>query len=79
MVSENIPPVDYHTTTADEMFQQVLALMTEYEYGSVTEAVATASAVALNLDEVELAQIFVEQLAEQAIKTARQHCHDKFR
>lgn len=46
------------------MFQQVLTVMTEYEWNSVADAVATASAIALNRDEAELAQTLADQLAE---------------
>lgn len=38
--------------------------MTEYECESVADAVATASAIALNRDEAELAQIIADQLAD---------------
>lgn len=60
-----MPPDGYQTiTVSDEVFQQVVAVMTEYECESVADAVATASAVALNRDEAELAQILADQLAE---------------
>ena len=60
-----MPPEGYQTiTVSDEVFQQVLAVMTEYECDSVADAVATASAIALNRDEAELAQILADQLAE---------------
>jgi hypothetical protein len=60
-----MPPDGYHTTTvSDEAFQQVLAVMTEYVCESVADAVATASAITLNRDESELAQILSDQLAE---------------
>jgi hypothetical protein len=60
-----MPPDGYRTiTVSDEVFQQVLAVMTEYECESVADAVATASAIALNRDEAELAQILADQLAE---------------
>jgi hypothetical protein len=60
-----MPPDGYHTiTVSDEVFQQVITVMTEYECDSVADAVATASAIALNRDEAELAQILAEQLAE---------------
>jgi hypothetical protein len=42
----------------------VIAVMTEYECESVADAVGTASAIALNRDEAELAQILADQLAE---------------
>lgn len=60
-----MPPEGYQTiTVSDEVFQQVLAVMTEYECDSVADAVATASAIALGRDEAELAQILADQLAE---------------
>jgi hypothetical protein len=60
-----MPPDGYHTIiVSDEVFQQVLAVMTEYECESVADAVATASAIALNRDEAELAQIIADQLAD---------------
>ena len=60
-----MPPDGYHTVTvSDEVFQQVIAVMTEYECDSVADAVATASAIALNRDEAELAQILADRLAE---------------
>lgn len=60
-----MPPDGYHTiTVSDEVFQQVVAVMTEYECESVADAVGTASAIALNRDEAELTQILADQLAE---------------
>jgi len=60
-----MPPDGYHTiTVSDEVFQQVVAVMSEYECESVADAVATASAIALDRDEAELAQILADQLAE---------------
>lgn len=59
-----MPPEGYHTiTVSDEVFQQVLAVMTEYECESVADAVATASAIALDRDGAELAQILADQLS----------------
>jgi hypothetical protein len=57
-------PLDgYHTiTVSEEVFQQVIAVMTEYECERVADAVATASAIALNRDEAGLAQTFADQL-----------------
>ncbi|QAU11368.1 hypothetical protein EKH57_00425 (plasmid) [Halorubrum sp. BOL3-1] len=60
-----MPPEGYQTiTVSDEVFQQVLAVMTEYECDSAADAVGTASAIALSRDEAELAQILADQLAE---------------
>lgn len=60
-------PLDgYHTiTVSDEVFQQVLAVMTEYECESVADAVATAAMIALNRGgETEHTQVLADQLAE---------------
>jgi hypothetical protein len=59
-------PLDgYHTiTVSDWVFQQVIAVMTEYECESVADAVGTASAIALNREEAKLAQILADRLAE---------------
>ena len=38
-------------------------VMIEYDYESIADAVATASAVALERDEAQLAQILAKQLA----------------
>lgn len=60
-----MPPEGYNSITVpDEVFQQLLAVMTEYNCDSIADAVATASAVALKRDEAELAQILADQLAE---------------
>jgi hypothetical protein len=60
-----MPPDGYHTiTVSDEVFQQVLAVMTEYECESVANVVATTSVIIPNRDEAELAQILADQLAE---------------
>jgi hypothetical protein len=60
-----MPPEGYNAiTVSDEVFQQILAVMSEYECDSIADAVATASTVALERDEAELAQILADRLAE---------------
>jgi hypothetical protein len=60
-----MPPEGYNAiTVSDEVFQQILAVMSEYECDSIADAVATASTVALERDEAVLAQILADQLAE---------------
>lgn len=43
--------------------------MTEHECDSIADAVATASAIALNWDEPDPVRILADQLAEQVDKT----------
>jgi len=58
-------PESYSTITVpDEVFEQVTTVMIEYDCESIADAVATASAVALERDEAELARILARQLAE---------------
>ncbi|PSP65290.1 hypothetical protein BRC77_01835 [Halobacteriales archaeon QH_8_64_26] len=58
-------PEGYSTITVpDEVFEQVTTVMIEYDCESIADAVATASAVALERDEAELARILARQLAE---------------
>jgi hypothetical protein len=47
----------------DEVFEQLVAVMAEYDCDSVADAVKIASTVALERDEAELAQILADQLA----------------
>lgn len=48
----------------DGVFEQLTGVMIEYECGSIADAVAAASAVALELDKVALAQLLAQRLAE---------------
>ena len=50
-------------TVPDEVFERGTTVMIEYGYKSVADVVATASAVALERDEAQLAQILAKQLA----------------
>lgn len=62
---EDMPPDGYRTiTVSDEVFQRVVAVMSEYECETVADAVSSASTIALNRDEAEIAQILADQLAE---------------
>ena len=60
-----MPPEGYNAITVpDEVFEQVTEVMIEYDCGSIADAVATASAVALERDEAALAQLLAQRLAE---------------
>ena len=57
-------PEGYNSITVpDEVFGQGTTVMIEYDYKSIADAVATASAVTLERDEAQLAQILAKQLA----------------
>ncbi len=59
-----MPPDGYTSlTVSEEVFEQLVAVMTEYDCDSIADAVKTASMVALERDEAELAQILADQLA----------------
>ena len=59
-----MPPEGYSLITVpDEVFEQVITVMVEYNCESIADAVATASAVALERDNTELAQILTRRLA----------------
>ena len=60
-----MPPEGYRSITVpDKVFEQVTEVMIEYECESIADAVAAASAVALEHDEVVLAQLLAQRLAE---------------
>lgn len=60
-----MPPNGYTSlTVSDDVFEQLLAVMTEYNCDSVADAVKIASAIALERDEAELAQILANQLSD---------------
>ena len=60
-----MPPEGYSSITVpDEVFQQVTEVMIEYECESTADAIATASAVALERDDATLAQILAQRLTE---------------
>ena len=59
-----MPPEGYNSITVpDETFEQGTTVMIEYDCKSIADAVATASAVALERDEAQLAHILAKQLA----------------
>ncbi len=58
-----MPPEGFKTiTVSDAVFMLLTEVMAEYECESVSEAVETASLVALERDEAELAQILADRL-----------------
>ena len=60
-----MPSEGYNAITVpDEVFEQVTGVMIEYDCDSIADAVATASAVALERDEAALAQLLAQRLAE---------------
>jgi hypothetical protein len=60
-----LPPNGYTSlTVSEEVFEQLVAVMTEYDCDSIADAVETASTIALKQDEAELAQILADQLAQ---------------
>ena len=60
-----MPPDGYTSlTVSDEVFEQLVTVMAEYDCDSIADAVETASTIALERDEAQLAQILADQLAE---------------
>jgi hypothetical protein len=60
-----MPPDGYTSLTiSEDVFEQLVTVMAEYDCDSVADAVSTASAIALERDEAQLAQILADQLAE---------------
>ena len=60
-----MPPEGYSSVTVtDEVFEQLVAVMVEYDCDSVADAVSTASTIALEQDEAELAQILADKLSD---------------
>ena len=60
-----MPPEGYNAITVpDEVFEQVIEVMIEYDCDSIADAVATASAIALERDEAALAQLLAQRLTE---------------
>ena len=58
-----MPPEGYNSLTiSDEVMEQLGAVMVEYDCDSLSDAVETASALALKQDEAELARILANQL-----------------
>jgi len=59
-----MPPDGYNSlTVSDEVIEQLALVMAEYDCDSLADAVSTASAIALERDEAELAQILDNQLS----------------
>jgi hypothetical protein len=60
-----MPPDGYNSlTVSDEAMEQLALVMAEYDCESLADAVSTASAIALERDEAELAQILADRLAD---------------
>ena len=60
-----MPPDGFSTITVnDDVFALLTEVMVTYDCDSVSEAVETASIVALERDEAELAQILADRLQE---------------
>jgi hypothetical protein len=61
-----MPPDGYSSiTVTDEVFEQLVAVMVEYDCDSVADAVEIASTIALNRDEAQLARILTDKLSDQ--------------
>jgi hypothetical protein len=60
-----MPPDGYTSlTVSDDVFEQLVGVMAEYDCDSVADAVEIASTIALERDEAELAQILANQLSD---------------
>jgi hypothetical protein len=60
-----MPPEGYTSlTVSDEVMEQLVAVTTEHDCDSIADAVETASTIALERDEADLAQILADQLAQ---------------
>ena len=58
-----MPPEGYNSlTVSDEVMEQLGAVMVEYDCDSLSDAVSTASALALKQDEAKLARILADKL-----------------
>ena len=58
-----MPPDGYNSlTVSDEVMEQLGAVMVEYDCDSLSDAVSTASAIALKRDEAQLARILADRL-----------------
>jgi hypothetical protein len=59
-----MPPEGYNSlTVSDEVMEQLALVMAEYDCDSLADAVSTASTIALERDEAELAQILADKLS----------------
>ena len=60
-----MPPDGYTSlTVSEDVFEQLVTVMAEYDCDSIADAVETASTIAVERDEAQLAQILADQLAE---------------
>ena len=60
-----MPPDGYNTiTVSEDVFGLLVDVMDEYDCESVADAVEAASIIALDYDEVELAQLLADRLQE---------------
>ena len=60
-----MPPDGYNSiTVSDDVIEQLTRVMSEYDCESLADAVATASVIALERDEAELAQILADRLSD---------------
>ena len=60
-----MPPDGYNMITVnEEVFSLLINLMDEYDCESIADAVETASIIALDYDEAELAQLLADRLEE---------------
>ena len=60
-----MPPDGYNTiTVSEDTFGLLTEVMDEYGCESIADAVETASVIALNYDEAELAQLLADRLRE---------------
>lgn len=60
-----MPPDGYTSlTVSDEVFEQLVTVMTEYDCDNIADAVSAASTIALERDEAQLAQILADLLAD---------------
>jgi len=58
-----MPPDGYSTiTVSEDVIEQLTVVMAEYGCDSLADAVETASTIALERNEAELAQILADQL-----------------
>lgn len=58
-----MPPEGYSSiTVSDEVIKKLTLVMTEYDCETLGEAIEIASAIALERDETELAQILADKL-----------------
>lgn len=62
-----MPPDGFTTITVpDEVLEQLMAVMIEYDCDSTAEAVSIAATVALERDEAQIARILAELLSDGA-------------